>query len=374
MVKKKAKEVVNGGILNGNSYPSYIFLLLLIGFIYVSYNVIYPFFSAILSGILLAFAVHPVYDFLKRIIANETFRAIIITLLLFVFLTAPFVYVLSHVTRQSVFEQSDNLYNDIRKRLLEGNIFGIECEDTISTICKVNNNINKWLRTEKVKNYITNVSEQIINHATALMIDILLTVPSILFNLIISILATFYFLRDGKYLSQRLIRLLPLKEHHQEELFTKAYGVTYAVVYGSILVALIQAVYAGIGFSILRFPNALFVSILIGFTALIPYLGAWIVWVPSVLYYVLVQSAAGNVNPGYWVILAIFALSISLIDNFIKPFIIGSGAKVNALIIFVGVIGGLMFFGVLGFIFGPIVLALTQVLFEMYERERYCEK
>ncbi len=374
MAKKKTKEVVSGRVFNGNSYPSYVFLLLLVGFVYVSYNVIYPFFSAILSGILLAFAVHPIYDFLKVIIKNETFRAVVITFLLFIFLTAPFVYVLSHVTRQSVFDQSDELYKDIKKRLLEGNILGIECADAISSICKVNNSINKWLRTEKVKNYITNISEQTINHITALMINILLTVPSILFNLIISILATFYFLRDGKFLSQRLIGLLPLRGHHREELFTKAYDVTYAVVYGSLLVALIQAVYAGIGFSLLQFPNALFVAILIGFTALIPYLGAWIVWVPTVISYIIIQSAAGNINPGYWIILVIFALSISLIDNFIKPFIIGSGAKVNALLIFVGVIGGLMFFGVLGFIFGPIVLALTQVLFEMYERERYCEK
>ncbi|MBI4919370.1 AI-2E family transporter, partial [archaeon] len=109
-------------------------------------------------------------------------------------------------------------------------------------------------------------------------------------------------------------------------------------------------------------------------SALIPYLGAWVIWAPALLYYILIQSAVGNISVGYWIVLFIFSVSISIIDNIIKPVIIGNRAKANALIIFVGVLGGMFLFGVLGFIFGPIVLCLTQVLFEMYEEERYCTK
>lgn len=378
-VKKKEKKTVlkknyKRRLTDRDSYPSFVFLILLAVFVYISYNVVYPFINAILSGVLLAFAIYPVYDFAKKFIPNETWRALIITTFLFLVLTLPFVYVLSNVTRQSIFEESNEVYKSIKKRIITGNVFWINCEEDSSFSCKLNNNLKEWLRVEKVKNYLTNVAEQVINNITSILIDLLLSIPSLLFNLIISILATFYFLRDGKYLSERLIKLLPLRGHHRKELFNKAYNVTYAVVYGTLLVALIQAVYAGIGFTILRFPNALFLSVLIGFAALIPYLGAWIIWFPTILYYIIVQIAAGNIAISYWVILVIFASSISLIDNFVKPLIIGSTAKVNTLLIFIGVIGGLMFFGILGFIFGPIVLGLTQVLLEMYEEERYCEK
>ena len=356
------------------NYPSIVFLILLAVFTYLSYAVISPFISAILSGVLLAFAVYPVYHLTKKYVPNDTFRAVIITGMLFILLTMPFVYILSNVTRQSVFEESDQLFRTIKTKLMTGNVLGLECENKKSFVCKLNEDIKVWLKTEKVQIYLTSVAEQVINHITATLIDILLTIPSIILSLIISILATFYFLRDGKFLSERLIQLLPLRGHHREELFTKAYNITYAVVYGTLLIALIQAVYAGIGFSILRFPNSIFLSVMIGFASLIPYLGAWIIWVPAILYYIIIQSVAGNISLGYWTILIIFAISISIVDNVVKPFLIGNHAKVNALLIFVGVIGGMMLFGVLGFIFGPIVLALTQVLLEMYEEERYCVK
>ncbi len=379
MVKKKnGKAMLKGAaknhLLDRNNYPSYVFLILLLIFIFVSYNIISPFISAILSGILLAFAIHPVYEYVKRFIPNESWRSFFVTLFLFIIITMPFVYILSNVTRQSVFEESEELFKSIKKRIISGNVLGIECEDSVSLACKTNNSLKKRLNNEKVQNYLTSISESVINQITATLISVLLTIPGLLLNLVISILATFYFLRDGRYLSERLIKLLPLRGHHREELFNKAYNVTYAVVYGTLLVALIQAVYAGIGYTILGFPNSIFISVLIGFASLIPYLGAWIVWIPALLYFMLVQSASGNVSITYWVILLVFSTSISLIDNIVKPIIIGNTAKVNALIIFVGVLGGMFFFGVLGFIFGPIVLALTQVLFEMYEEERYCAK
>ncbi|MBI2565336.1 AI-2E family transporter, partial [Candidatus Woesearchaeota archaeon] len=330
--------------------------------------------TALLSGALLAFISYPIYKYTKKFIKNDGLRASLLTLVIFLVLTLPLIYVVSNVTRESIFRQTNQLYLTAKQKVFSGNILNLDCEGQKSFACDLNENINAALDNPDARQYLANIIGDALTLFSKSISDILLSIPKLFISIIITVLAVFYFLRDGKTSIDRIQLLLPLKKHHQIELFTKLYDIAYAVLYGTLLVALLQGVYAAIGFAVFGFSNTFIIGAFIFFFALLPLIGAWVVWVPIVLFHILSSYVSGEVAIIKWILLVLFGFSISTIDNLIRPFVIGGKARMNALLIFLGVLGGLLMFGIFGFVFGPIVLGLAKVLLEIYEEEKTCAK
>jgi predicted PurR-regulated permease PerM len=225
-----------------------------------------------------------------------------------------------------------------------------------------------------VKDFLTSGIVEVISFFTKASSTVLLSLPRLFLEFVIAILTMFYVLKDGKDIGVRLARLSPLKIHHQKELVKRFQDILFAVVYGTLFVAVIQGIYAGIGFALFGVDNAMIIAILVTFFALIPVVGTWVVWLPVVIYYILSSSGGGDFEMLKWILLILFGLSISTVDNIIKPVFIGGRARINALLVFVAAIGGVWLFGILGFIYGPIIIALAKVFFEIYEQEHLCPK
>ena len=171
----------------------------------------------------------------------------------------------------------------------------------------------------------------------------------------------FFILRDGSLWFARVGELLPLTGEKREALFTRLGKVLRAVVFGCGLTALVQGTLVSIGFAVAGLSGPIVFGVLACVMALLPFGGAAIIWLPGALY-LLVSGQVG------W---AIFMLAwggvVSISDNFIRPMIISRYTPVPTLLVFLGVIGGVSAFGLLGFILGPVILVLATELMRYTE-------
>ncbi len=173
----------------------------------------------------------------------------------------------------------------------------------------------------------------------------------------------FYFLRDGKKFGDALMALSPLKTSDELNLFHTFREVLRAVFLGNLVSALAQGALGGLGFWIFGLPNPILWGTLMAFLALIPLLGPYLIFVPAAIY----LFAAGPLIPA---LLFTFynVLLVSTADNFIKPKLISGRVKVHPLLILISILGGLKAFGILGILYGPLIVAMLLVLLNMYLR------
>lgn len=176
------------------------------------------------------------------------------------------------------------------------------------------------------------------------------------------IFTMYYFFKDGDNIARTVRDSLPLDREEADSIMTRTREVIDASVYGVISIAIIQGTLGGLAFWILGLPSAIIWGVTMTFLSMVPMLGAFLVWVPAALYLVLT---------GHWVkalLLALWGtLVIGMIDNFLRPKLVGSRTRLHELLIFFSVLGGLSVFGVLGVVLGPVVLAITLALIDVYK-------
>jgi len=179
------------------------------------------------------------------------------------------------------------------------------------------------------------------------------------------LLAFFFFLRDGDKLLQSWVSISPFGRFETEELGRHLQLTIEAVVRGTLLVALIRWVLVGVAFYLFGIPDALLWGSLGGIVGAIPGLGTLLVFVPAVLYLYLKGSML------HAVALGVFGLMvITLVDNLLTPYFFGKGLEVPQIIILFSVLGGIIFFGPIGFILGPVVLSLFISLLDIYRHQK----
>ena len=163
----------------------------------------------------------------------------------------------------------------------------------------------------------------------------------------------FFFLRDGAELVRKVRTAVPLEESHKRRLQLKFNRVVRATVKGNLVVAVTQGALGGAIFWFLDIPSALLWAVLMGFLSLLPAVGAGIVWAPVALYFLL----SGMIWQG--AVLALFGVFvIGLVDNVLRPILVGKDTKMPDYMILISTLGGLAVFGLNGFVIGPLIAAL----------------
>ena len=197
-------------------------------------------------------------------------------------------------------------------------------------------------------------------------VDMLFTsVAKVLIQIFITFFALFYFLRDGKEFKKHIIFLSPLIDTDDERIFYKLEQAVYSIVGGSLVVSVVQGILTGIGFALFHVPEPAVWGSIAAVAALIPGVGTSLVLVPGIIYLFATGSTPQAIGLLIWGLLA-----VGLIDNLLGPLLINKGIKIHPFIILLSVLGGLSFFGVVGFILGPLVLAFLFALLEIYKTSR----
>ncbi|MBF8757744.1 AI-2E family transporter [Pseudomonas guariconensis] len=163
----------------------------------------------------------------------------------------------------------------------------------------------------------------------------------------------FFFLREGGELARKVRLAVPLPEQQKRRLQLKFSRVVRATVKGNLLVAITQGALGGLIFWALGIPSALVWAVLMAFLSLLPAVGAGIVWAPVAVYFL----ATGAILSGV-VLIAFGVLVIGLVDNLLRPILVGKDTKMPDYLILISTLGGLAVFGLNGFVIGPLIAAL----------------
>jgi len=163
----------------------------------------------------------------------------------------------------------------------------------------------------------------------------------------------FFFLRDGAELARKVRTAVPLEEHQKRRLQLKFNRVVRATVKGNLVVAITQGALGGAIFWFLGIPSALLWAVMMAFLSLLPAVGAGIIWAPVAVYFLL----SGMIWQG--VVLGLFGVFvIGLVDNVLRPILVGKDTRMPDYMILISTLGGLAVFGLNGFVIGPLIAAL----------------
>jgi predicted PurR-regulated permease PerM len=183
------------------------------------------------------------------------------------------------------------------------------------------------------------------------------------FDLVVTVIAMFYFFCDSPEIMAWLRQVLPFDRESREEIVGKSRDLIFASVTMTLAAAVIHGLAGGFGFAIVGITAPVFWGVAIAFFSLLPVVGDLIIWIPAMIDLILT---------GHWgkaILLVIILIIVAgVVDNFMRPWFISGRARMNGLIVFIAVIGGIAVFGLLGIVLGPIIVATAASLLDLYTK------
>jgi predicted PurR-regulated permease PerM len=174
----------------------------------------------------------------------------------------------------------------------------------------------------------------------------------------------FFLLRDGRRLRRGIAARLPLREGDKRVLFDKFTTVIRATVKGNVVVAVTQGALGGLAFWVLGIHAALLWGVVMAFLSLLPAVGAGLVWVPVAVYLL----ATGALWQGV-ALVAFGVLVIGLVDNVLRPILVGKDTKLPDYVVLISTVGGIALLGLNGFVLGPVVAAIFLSAWDLFGQQ-----
>jgi predicted PurR-regulated permease PerM len=314
--------------------------------------------GAIFVGALVAYFIQPVYKWLeKKLKSQKASKAIIISSLIIVSVLFLSLFIAPLVNQTLVlYQESGVIANDLIKDLQN-------CETSAqSSICKISTKLENTFGKEEILNKTRQALQNISFFIFDSLRGLLASVVNLFIFLFILIFSIFYFIDNGKTISNKIIEIIPLEKNHKKRIVERLKQTINAVVGGNFITALMQGIAGGLIFFFLQIPSPLFWGLLMGILAFIPMIGPPIIWIPTAIY-LFIQ---GKVTSA--IILTIYCLIvIGSIENILKPKLIAKKINLSSFATLLGVLGGLTTFGILGLFIGPIIVALLVTCVDIYQ-------
>ena len=307
-----------------------------------------PILLSIIFGVILAFMFSPLYDLFYKKIHSKNLSALLVCAILILILFLPLWFLMPIIVEQSfkIFQASQQVDFVTPLQNIFPSLFAAEeSANEIGTI---------------LHSFVINLTNSLTNSFGSLILNF----PTIFLHFIVTAFTFFFMLKDKDLFVAYLRSLLPFHKNLEKEIFESSKDITYSVIYGQIIVGLMQGIIVGIGFFVLGIPNALFLTILACLAGIFPVIGTTIIWLPVALYMFVTGSEFIALG------IAIFGVLSNLVDNFVRPLIVSKKARMHPALVLIGMIGGLFFFGILGFILGPLILAYLFILLDLYRNKK----
>lgn len=185
----------------------------------------------------------------------------------------------------------------------------------------------------------------------------------VIVQLMLTLFVLFYFFRDQRMALGALRSFVPLSERETDEVFTRVADTIHATIFGTLVVASVQGALGGLMFWWLGLPAPILWGVVMALLAIVPVLGAFVVWMPAAIF----LAASGQW--GKAAILTVWGgVIVALIDNLLYPILVGKRLRLHTVPVFFAIVGGLAIFGAAGVILGPVILALTDAILEIWRR------
>ena len=332
-----------------NRIVEYVFFFGLMAVVgYLLWLMFAPFLTALALAAVIVTICYPVYiRILKRTPRhNETIAALITTILVFVIVILPIIWITSMLLGEAL---------SVYRMFGEGQF---ALEDGLTNLERILQTVIPSMELN-VTEYLRQTAEWLASKFGAIFAG----TASTIFQFFIAMIGSFYFFRDGREFTKVLVRISPLPDD-QDELILKRLAVAVrSVATGSVLVALVQGVLTAIGLTVVGFDSAILLGTVASFGALIPGVGTSIVFIPSIIYLFVTGAFVKGIILLIW-----GSLAVGLIDNFLGPYLMSRGNTMHPFIILLSVLGGVALFGPIGFVIGPVITSLFIVLLELYSQ------
>jgi predicted PurR-regulated permease PerM len=318
--------------------------------------------SAIVLAAVIASVFYPLYLRIKIFLKNNETAASILMLFCVVtilfFPSAWFVGALSNEAYEFYINTRDTMTIEHAQEFLKSDSVWVERMKRLASLAGINTSADTFqsMANEVGKSIGLFLYKQLSSVASNLLNFIL--------HFFIMLLAIFYLLRDGMKLKQYMIQLLPLPAMQIEKVIKKFHETGNAVLLINGISGIIQGFFGGLGFYFFGLGAPLLWGTVISFMAFLPVIGASVVFIPATA--VLLLQGKINMAIGF---LAFNIFYSSLIEYFVKPRLIGAGMHMNSLMVFIGIIGGIKLFGIMGILYGPLIITVFITMAEIFRTE-----
>lgn len=339
-----------GSLKNGN-IPFFVLLgLVTLLFLYL----LKPFFFPLFWAVVIAAIFQPLYRRINRRLNRPSLSTLLIFLIIAIMILLP-----AGVVGTLVFNESRQLYGMLSpdpKKIDLGfqNIIGLIVDNPLAGLF----NIDKFLLIEKTAEVLRSVTNYIFVHLTTLTQNTL----GFLVQFAIMFYALFFFVRDGETFLRTAMRILPLGMGRERLLYNRFVATARSALKVTLIIGGIQGILGGIVFLITDVEGAVIWGLLMMIMAVVPVVGCSIIWGPAGILMLL----SGQIWEGI-LILAFGAFVISMVDNLLRPILIGKDVEMHPLLIFLSTLGGIVLFGFSGFVIGPIITSMLLAIWDMYE-------
>ncbi len=341
------------------------FMALVIGVTILFVWILWPFYGAVFWATALAILFMPLYRRLLRSLwQRPTLAALATLIIILVMVILPLAIIAALMVREAA-----TTYQRVQTGELDFARYFQQAFD----------NLPAWLAglldrfgltelnliKERLSAALTNSSRFLASQAFAIGQNAL----DFLAKFLVMIYLLFFLLRDGEELSEHIKVAIPLRHEHLSELSMKFTAVLRATVKGTLIVAIIQGALGGVIFWILGIRAPVLWAALMAVLSLLPAVGATVVWLPVAIYLLVTGSTWQGLLLIAWGVLV-----IGLIDNILRPVLVGKEARMPDYVVLISTVGGIAMFGVNGLVIGPVIAAVFIAVWDILYRSRNASK
>jgi predicted PurR-regulated permease PerM len=336
--------------MSERAFVSRVLTVLIVILGYLSFQVIRPFLTAIMWAIILTVVFYPMHQFIARYMKSNTLSSLISLFIIILIIVGPVSYILyllvseisslvSYVGSKSRGLSVDPLIMSLVKKVLSH--FGVSSAELTRSLAQ-----NISLLAKKAASQVPRQAGSVL---------------TVSFDSLLMMVALFFLLKDGPGVLKRGLDYIRVSKKRKERLKTQVQDIIVSSIYGGVFSAFAHGIVGGVAFAITGIPSPVLLGLAAAISSLIPLAGSAIVWGPVIIYLFIIGKVLKAV-----ILIAIAAAMIPAIDNLLRPFLVGTRGQIPFVIIFFGILGGLEFFGLIGLVMGPLVLAVFISLLTLY--------
>lgn len=347
---------------------NWVFGIILIGLFLLVCRLFKPFAAILLWSVLLFIIVEPLHSRAVRGIKANTnagrilrrFAAVIFAFGTVLVILVPLGFVLFRVYLELL-----DVFSSIRGHTMDKSIIYVFCEKARLFVEKVTGGQVNWTA-QDVYMRIINLTEKSVFEVVSYSGAILRDVGIFIISVALVVFCLFFYFLDGIYLAHIVKKIVPIKQHYITTITSKFKEITRNLIFGYLIVALIQAVLAFVIFVLFDINGALLFACLTFICVFVPVIGGALVWLPLGI----IKAAGGDIGKGIAFMLVSF-VCVSLLDNVLRPLFLQNRLRLHPLVIFFSILGGIALFNIHGLILGPMIVVLFLTVLELFFKEHH---
>lgn len=320
-----------------------------------------PYYTAVLWAVILAILFFPLHKRLERFLGGRSTIAALLTVLLCICLVIlPALAILA-----SLVQEGTSLYQRISSNEIDLNAHLLRLQAVLPTF------LDNWLNSLKIGGFAelwAKLSSGVMEAGQSIAGGVLSFGQNTLqffISMGLMLYLLFFLFRDGASLGRMMRHSIPLSDDYTRQFLDKFAAVVRATVRGNVIIAIIQGTIGGISFWALGIEAALLWGVVMTFLSMLPAVGAAIVWVPAAIWLFLVGAWIKGV-----IMVVIGALVIGLVENLLRPPLVGQGARLPDYVVLISTVGGISLFGISGFVIGPLIAALFISAWSLFTQQQ----